>query len=179
VEKKINFYVNSFDTTKEKLDTISPSFCAAKWLQVSLHLTNGRTHSCYHPPTHQINIDDIHTNPSALHNTKQKFEERKMMLSGKRPDGCDYCWKIEDAGHISDRFYRSSEHWASDRLDEISKLSFDCYDLTKFAIAISEDCECRKLTDWDENDPVQCYRQYIQHDKKHLHQWKRNRPDWI
>lgn len=125
MEKNNNFYIGDFNSTKEKINSISSTFCAAKWLQVSLHLTNGRTHSCYHPPTHRIPVDEIKINPSALHNTQTKFQERKLMLSGKRPEGCDYCWKIEDAGHVSDRFYRSSEHWATDRIDEISQLPFD------------------------------------------------------
>lgn len=116
MEKKINFYMKDFDRSKEIIDSISPTFCAAKWLQVSLHLTNGRTHSCYHPPTHQIDVSELEKNPAALHNTKQKFVERKMMLNGERPSGCEYCWKIEDAEHISDRYYRSSEHWAKDHL---------------------------------------------------------------
>lgn len=123
--KHKNFYSADFDSTKDKINSISSSFCAAKWLQVSLHLTNGRTHSCYHPPTHKISVEEIKVNPSALHNTKIKFKERELMLSGKRPEGCDYCWKIEDAGHISDRFYRSSEHWAVDRIDEITQLPYD------------------------------------------------------
>ena len=125
MEKKINFYVKDFDTVKEKINSISPTFCAAKWLQVSLHLTNGRTHSCYHPPTHSIDKAELESNPSALHNTKVKFQERKMMLSGQQPSGCDYCWKIEDAGHVSDRYYRSSEHWSLDSIDDLSKLPYD------------------------------------------------------
>ena len=123
--KKINFYVKGFESVNQKLNDISPSFCAAKWLQVSLHLTNGRTHSCYHPPTHQIDESALLTDPSALHNTQQKYQERKLMLEGQRPSGCDYCWKIEDAGHISDRYYRSSEHWAVNSIDQIKNLPYD------------------------------------------------------
>lgn len=123
--QKINFYVKDFDTSKKFIDSVSPTFCAAKWLQVSLHLTNGKTHSCYHPPTHSIDVDQLENNPAALHNTQQKFQERKLMLSGQRPTGCDYCWKIEDAGHVSDRYYRSSEHWATDKLTAISQQAFD------------------------------------------------------
>ncbi len=90
--KAINFYVKGFDSSKKAIDDISSSFCAAKWLQVSLHLTNGKTHSCYHPPTHDINAEELLTNPSALHNTKKIFHERNLMLDGKRPTGCEYCW---------------------------------------------------------------------------------------
>lgn len=123
--KKINFYVKDFDRYKKEIDQISPTFCAAKWLQTSLHLTNGKTHSCYHPPTHNIDVSLLEKNPSALHNTAIKFAERKMMLEGKRPTGCEYCWNIEDAGHISDRYYRSSEHWANNKLSYISTLPHD------------------------------------------------------
>lgn len=125
MESPINFYDRNFFKSKEILDKISGSFCAAKWLQVSLHLTNGRTHSCYHPPTHQINLEKLKETPSALHNTDIKFLERKQMLEGNRPSGCDYCWKIEDAGHISDRYYRSSEHWAINHLENLRNLPFD------------------------------------------------------
>lgn len=125
MEQKNIYYSVSFEESKKNLDSISSTFCAAKWLQVSLHLTNGKTHSCYHPPTHSIDIDQLESNPSALHNTSQKFQERKMMLEGQRPSGCNYCWKIEDAGHVSDRYYRSSEHWAKDKIIPISQLPYD------------------------------------------------------
>jgi hypothetical protein len=125
VDKKVKFYDRNFYTTKHAIDEISDSFCAAKWLQVSLHLTNGKTHSCYHPPTHDIDRQDLEIDPSSLHNTKQKFLERKMMLEGQRPPGCEYCWKIEDSGHVSDRYYRSSEHWAVDKIDHIKNLPYD------------------------------------------------------
>ena len=124
-QKTNTFYVNDFESSKNQIDAVSPTFCAAKWLQVSLHLTNGKTHSCYHPPTHSIDITQLDDNPAALHNTSQKFQERKLMLEGQRPNGCDYCWKIEDAGHVSDRYYRSSEHWAKHKIIEIVKQPFD------------------------------------------------------
>ena len=44
------------ERAKTWLDTVSPSMCLAKWFHVSMHLTNGKTHSCYHPPTHSIDI---------------------------------------------------------------------------------------------------------------------------
>jgi hypothetical protein len=63
--------------------------------------------------------------------------------------------------------------------DNVSKLVFDSFNLTPFAIAISEDSICRTLPEFDESDPIMAYRLYYQHDKKHLHVWKRNRPEWI
>ena len=107
---------------KTQLDSVSSSMCLAKWLQVSLHLTTGQTHSCYHPPVHSINKEDLLKDVSALHNTEQKKQERALMLKGKRPKGCSYCWKIEDSGgHYSDRHYRSLEPWAVNRFEEVLK----------------------------------------------------------
>jgi len=105
-------YKSQADKAKEELDKISPTMCLAKWNQVSLHLPTGLTNSCYHPPLHEIDADEIKTNPAALHNTEKKIQERKMMWKGERPEGCSYCWKIEDTGQTSDRHYRSGEPWA-------------------------------------------------------------------
>ena len=82
---------------KEKLDSVSPSLCLAKWTQVTMHLQNGHTHSCHHPSTHKIPLEELAVNPSALHNTNFKKQKRKEMLQGIKPKECDYCWKIEDA----------------------------------------------------------------------------------
>ena len=108
------------ENIKKKLDSVSSSFCLAKWLQVSIHLTTGKTHSCYHPPVHSIDLKELAKNPSALHNTQQKKRERALMLNGERPKGCAYCWNIEDLGsHYSDRHYRSLEPWAKNRFQEV------------------------------------------------------------
>lgn len=124
-------YDDDAATTRNKLNAISPSMCMAKWLQVSLHLPQGRTHSCYHPPTHAIPLQELAANPNALHNTRFKMEERKLMKEGKRPEGCQYCWNVEDApnppegGRLSDRHYRSSEWWVKDAWDEVNNNPWD------------------------------------------------------
>ena len=93
-----------------RLNSISKSFCAAKWYNASLHLGHGFTNSCHLPLPHPIDLKELKDNPSALHNTKHKKEMRKMMLTGVRPAECSYCWKIEDIGrdNISDRVYKSN-----------------------------------------------------------------------
>ena len=63
--------------------------------------------------------------------------------------------------------------------DNKLKLSFDKESLTPFALAIKEDAECRKLPEFNLADPIGCYRLFYKHDKKHLHAWKQNKPDWI
>ena len=112
-------YQKDANLAKQKLDSMSPSFCLAKWNQVSLHLPTGMTNSCYHPPLHRIDAKAVASNPARLHNTDEKIEQRKQMLAGKRPPGCSYCWKIEDAGGTSDRVYRSGEPWAIQDFDAI------------------------------------------------------------
>lgn len=112
---------------RDKLNKVSPSFCLAKWYQVTIHLQNGQTHSCHHPNTHQVPLEELKTNPSALHNTNWKKLQRKSMLTGVRPPECEYCWKIEDShpDSISDRTLKSSESWALPNFDEAANSSWD------------------------------------------------------
>lgn len=91
------------------LDSISPSFCAAKWYNATIWLGHGQTTSCHHPPGHNIDISELEDNPSAIHNTQHKKLMRKYMQEGTRPAECEYCWKVEDIGrnNISDRVYKT------------------------------------------------------------------------
>lgn len=95
------------EKTERILSELSPSFCAAKWYNATIWLGSGMTTSCHHPPAHKISLDAIKDNPSAIHNTPEKKEQRRQMQNGERPAGCEYCWKLEDAGTKSDRIYKS------------------------------------------------------------------------
>ena len=111
-----------FESTRNKLNMVGCGFCLAKWTQVTMHLHNGTTHSCHHPKPHKIPLEEILSNPTALHNTKFKKEIRKEMLEDKRPDECDYCWNIENASYaFSDRTLKSSEPWSAPYLEDILK----------------------------------------------------------
>ena len=101
--------MNDLEFKQQVLDTKSSSFCAAKWYNATIWLGSGQSTSCHHPPAHAIDREELKTNPKAIHNTAQKKEDRRMMLAGERPPGCEYCWKIEDMGvdAISDRVYKS------------------------------------------------------------------------
>ena len=68
-----------FQDTDRKLAAISPTFCAAKWLQVTLHLSTGTNHSCHHPKVHLIPLEELEKSPAALHNTEYKKQLRKQM----------------------------------------------------------------------------------------------------
>lgn len=106
----------------QAINEVSPSFCIAKWKQVTMHLQNGQTHSCHHPNTHHIPLEEINRNTTALHNTEFKKQQRKLMLEGVRPKECDYCWRVEDAGELSDRTFKSADHWAYPYLSEVANL---------------------------------------------------------
>jgi len=101
--------MNDLEFRQQILDTKSASFCAAKWYNATIWLGSGQTTSCHHPLPHAVDPEAIKLNPSALHNTPRKKQERAQMQQGERPGGCEYCWKIEDIGrdNISDRVYKS------------------------------------------------------------------------
>ena len=115
-----------FLTAAEKMQAdLGPALCLAKWKQVSFHLPTGLNNSCYHPPLHRIPIEDIGRNPSALHNTPHKKEQRKLMLAGDKPAECSYCWNMEAHDKLSDRHYRSGEPWAAKDYSIITKSTGD------------------------------------------------------
>ena len=149
--------------TRDKLNALSPSMCMAKWLQVSLHLPQGRTHSCYHPPTHPIPLDELKKDPNALHNTTFKLQERKQMKCGDRPEGCQYCWNVEDApdapkgGRLSDRHYRSSEWWVKDAWDEVVNNPWD-HNITPRYVEVNFNQACNFKCSY-------CSPTYLQHGK--------------
>ena len=105
----------------------TPTFCLAKWHHVTMYLQSGETHSCYHPRPHKIPLEELRDNPSALHNTHEKKLERKMMLEGKKPEGCQYCWNIEAMGpdYISDRHIRNSSIFTEERFEQTAKGPWD------------------------------------------------------
>jgi len=92
------------------LDTKSTSFCGAKWYNATIFLGAGKTMSCHHNPWHDVAYTDVEKNYKALHNTDIKKQQRQQMLDGIRPQGCSYCWDLEDVGSISDRVYKSQLH---------------------------------------------------------------------
>ena len=119
-------YFHDAGNVFKELNEVSPSFCLAKWFNVSIHIPTGQTHSCYHPRSHKVPLEEIAIDVSALHNTKYKKEQRKLMLEGKRPDECNFCWQIEDSGNqLSDRAYRSKDVYEDGLIEEARSLGFE------------------------------------------------------
>jgi organic radical activating enzyme len=134
--------MDDLEYKKQILDTKSASFCGAKWYNATIWLGSGMTTSCHHPLPHKIDLEEIKTNPSAIHNTKQKKEQRRQMQCGERPAGCEYCWKIEDIGRdsISDRVYKS-KIFSNESLDEAYKTDHNTdWNLKTLEIAFDRTC---------------------------------------
>lgn len=122
------------------LDSVSPSFCLAKWHQLTLYLQNGFNHSCHHPSPHKVPLDELTVNYKALHNTKFKKQQMQKMIDGERPSECDYCWKAEDSGHISDRVYKSASSWAKINFDSVLKNKTEDVNPAYLEISFSNVC---------------------------------------
>ena len=122
-QSRVHFIKN----VRDRLNNVGHGFCAMKWLHQTLYLHTGDNHSCYHPRPHHIPLDEIAEDPSALHNTKWKKQQRKTMLEGGRPDECYYCWNIEDlpGEHISDRMIHSSSDFAEPMIEKLAELPWD------------------------------------------------------
>ena len=136
-----NFSQDYVQSVRQQLDKISPTMCAAKWLQSTIHLEIGETHSCHHPPRHKVPLKELAANPGALHNTEQKKRERQKMLAGERPAECAYCWRAEDSAPdtLSDRHYKSAEDWARPKLASLK----EDVDPTYLEISFSSTCQLK------------------------------------
>jgi organic radical activating enzyme len=134
--------MDDLEYKKKILDTKSASFCGAKWYNATIWLGSGMTTSCHHPLPHKIDLEEIKINPSAIHNTREKKEQRRQMQSGDRPAGCEYCWKIEDMGRdaISDRVYKS-RIFTNEDLDTAHRLDHNTdVNLKTLEIAFDRTC---------------------------------------
>lgn len=123
------------------IDSKSASFCGAKWYNSTIWLGSGQTTSCHHPLPHAIDVQEIKFNPKAIHNTKEKKEHRRQMQVGERPAGCEYCWKLEDAGTTSDRVQKTVLYSDEDLNDAYTKDYTSDIDLQTLEIAFDRTCQ--------------------------------------
>lgn len=132
------------------IDEISPSFCAAKWLNATVWLNNGTTASCHHPPAHKIidaasgeTTELLKSEPSMLHNTTYKKLVRKQMLEGEFPTECEYCWKIEGLGKdmVSDRVFKTIIY-DDDEVKECQTVHKETNNVDLKTLEIAFDAQC-------------------------------------
>lgn len=141
-DKRGTLMEQNLSKIKEKLDGVGCGFCLAKWTQVTMHLHNGMTHSCHHPSPHKVPLEELETNPTALHNTNYKKQIRKEMLENKKPQECNYCWSIEkNSESFSDRVFKSSEDWSLKHFDEIETTKWNSnYNPKYVEVSFSNTC---------------------------------------
>lgn len=141
------------------------------------------------------------------HISKMGLEHTQLLCTAFWLQGIEAPYKMSHKNHPSAIWVRESEanmmwlirhsyatfkeytarygkrHKSQDVLDwcvlNMDKLTFPSEGLTKFAIAINDQMTCRSIPEFDESDPVTCYRLYYTHDKRHIHNWKQNKPNWI
>ena len=91
------------------MDSKSASFCGAKWYNATVWLGSGMTTSCHQSLAHKIDAEAIQTNQIITQYAQRKKNNVDKCSAVKDPEGCNYCWKIEDMGpeHLSDRVYKS------------------------------------------------------------------------
>ena len=78
----------------------TPTSCQLKWAWSTIMLSRAKTSSCHRVDQLPLTLENF----KDFHNLPKKIEDRQKMLRGERPiGGCDYCFKIEDSGGISDR----------------------------------------------------------------------------
>lgn len=139
----------NLEKTFSDLNEVSPTLCLAKWLHSSINLQGGLTHSCYHNPAHKISIKELAHNPNALFQTEEKAEQRKEMLTGNRPQGCSFCWNIENQKNskiFSDRIIKSTASWARPYFEEMKAGNFSNEILpTYIEVSFSNQCNLRCL----------------------------------
>ena len=169
------YFESSKDLLKQ-LNSVSSSFCLAKWYNVSIHIPTGKTHSCYHPPAHKIPIKELKTSPDALHNTKYKKEQRQKMLKGERPQECDFCWAIEDQGNISDRAYRSQDVYELGliehaQIEENPKPRYVEVNFNQACNLKCAYCSPHLSTEW--------HKEIKEHGAYQMHGFKHNDPLWV
>lgn len=167
---------------------VSPTFCLAKWHHTTIYLHRGQTHSCYHPKPHDIPVQELKYDPSVLHNTPQKIDERIQMFNGEQPSGCQYCWNVEnmDEGnaegeleHVSDRHQRNSSIYTEDRLNEILYNPPD-YKINPEYVEIAFSNECNFKCGYCHPMHSSLYRQEIQeHGPYDMVKNHRNDIDWF
>lgn len=106
------------------LDKVSPTFCLAKWLQVTLNLHTGTNSSCCLTPPSKIELDKVISDQSEFHNTKENHEDRQGLLDGKKVASCQFCWgqETKSTKETSERVYKSASPWANTHLDNVLKV---------------------------------------------------------
>jgi len=84
----------------------------------------------------------------------------------------EYTFRYGKTHKVETTYYEYTQTW-----EEALSLLPDTK-LTPFAIAISQDMNCRKVDGFDAMTTIEKYQQYYIHDKWPIAEWKRKEPSW-
>ena len=134
---------NETKAFRTQLNSVSSTFCTAKWLQSTILLYNGETHSCHHPARHKIPSEGLADKPNQIHNTPIKIYARNEMLNGIQTKECEYCWRVENMNpeNISDRITKSASPWAKKYFNEVVN-SGDGADIIPSYVEVAFEATC-------------------------------------
>lgn len=83
-------------------DSTSQTICLAKFHESTIWLYESKIASCHHTPFLLTGNDVI-----TFYNPPGRRIQQDSMLNGNKPSECNYCWKLEDQGVVSDREKKS------------------------------------------------------------------------
>jgi hypothetical protein len=103
-----------------------------------------------------------------------------------RESRANFDWTVKHGIALyEEKLYRTGKGHKSVEVIEWAKqnahlLKFEKQEQTTFAIAISDTMLCRKDPNFNLDNPVECYKLYYKHDKRHIGKWKnRPVPEWF
>jgi organic radical activating enzyme len=124
-------------------DALGETKCSAKYYQATLHLQNGTIHMCHHPKLHKIEAEKAEKNPYYLFNTNYLKKRRMEMQNGIQTEECDYCWRVEKTGCISDRFLKSATLGYKDILSDNQNIPLKDYLPKSLEVSFSNVCNMK------------------------------------
>lgn len=86
----------------ELKDKTSQTICLAKFHESTIWLYESKIASCHHTPFLLTGNDTL-----TFYNPEGRRQQQESMLSGNKPDECNYCWKLEAQNVVSDREKKS------------------------------------------------------------------------
>ena len=95
----------------KNLDDINNAICLSKWLEGTLYISTGMTHSCHLVKRERSSVDLVMKDPAAIFNTPSKKYERKLMIEGEKNLQCLSCIKVENSNGISDRMFKNDSYF--------------------------------------------------------------------
>jgi len=93
--------MNKHSLTELKNNT-SQTICLAKFHESTIWLYESKIASCHHTPFLLTGKDTL-----TFYNPEGRRKQQESMLSGNKPEECNYCWKLEAQDVISDRERKS------------------------------------------------------------------------